>query len=95
MNLYNSCYTPCTGLLSLYSWWLYNNNAVKCNTLTRIVDTSVQVDFDDRQPALEGTAVSFSCPPGLMLNRPNMTICMENGEWEPDPREVKCQGINN
>ena len=48
-------------------------------------------------PALEGTILIFSCPPGMQLIGSNITIatvtCMENGEWEPDPRELKlkCQ----
>jgi hypothetical protein len=44
-------------------------------------------------PALEGTVVSFDCPPQQVLIGPNTTTCMRNGEWEPDPREVECKGI--
>ena len=44
-------------------------------------------------PAVEGTTVSFVCPPQYALNGPNTTTCMGNGEWEPDPREVECKGI--
>ena len=44
------------------------------------------------EPALEQTIVTFSCPPGLVLTGLNSTICMGDGEWEPDPREVKCKG---
>ena len=47
---------------------------------------------DYREPLLSGAAVSFSCPPGLALNGPNTTTCMENGEWEPDPSLVSCVG---
>ena len=43
-------------------------------------------------PAREGTAITFSCSPGLVLTGPNTTTCMDNGQWEPDPREVKCKG---
>ena len=48
--------------------------------------------------ALEGNIVSFSCSSGLVLTGPNSSICMRNGEWEPDPREVdchKCRHYNN
>ena len=43
-------------------------------------------------PALEGTNVTFSCPPGLILTGPNTSTCMRNGEWEPTPQDVKCLG---
>jgi hypothetical protein len=44
-------------------------------------------------PALEGTVLSFDCPPQYVIIGPNTTTCMGNGEWEPDPREVECKGI--
>ena len=43
-------------------------------------------------PVMEGTTISFSCHPGLILGGPNSSTCMGNGEWEPDPREVECRG---
>jgi hypothetical protein len=44
-------------------------------------------------PALEGTSVILECiSPYLVHRGPNITTCMENGEWEPDPREVNCIG---
>ena len=45
-------------------------------------------------PALEGASLTFSCPPGKILSGPNMTMCMKNGEWEPDLsiKDVKCVG---
>ena len=43
-------------------------------------------------PALEGQTVTFICPRGLTLNGSNSSMCMENGEWEPDPRKVECTG---
>ena len=42
--------------------------------------------------ALEGTNITFNCRPGLALTGPNLSTCMGNGEWEPDPREVRCKG---
>ena len=47
---------------------------------------------DYYDPALEGTNVTFSCPPGFVVLGPTTSTCMENGEWEPDPRQVKCIG---
>ena len=47
-------------------------------------------------PAVEGTTVSFHCPPGAVLHGINSSTCMENGEWEPAPIETNCllTGIN-
>ena len=36
--------------------------------------------------------MTFGCPHGLVLNGPNATTCMGNGEWEPDFEDVKCLG---
>ena len=44
-------------------------------------------------PSVEGATLSFVCPPQYVLNGPNTTTCMGNGDWEPDPREVECKGI--
>ena len=45
-------------------------------------------------PSLEGAVLSFDCPPQHVLIGPNTTVCMGNGEWGPDPREVECKGTN-
>ena len=59
----------------------------------------VQIDLDDlimvvkhRNPAMQGTTVSFSCPPGLLLIGSNASTCMGNGEWEPDIKGTRCKG---
>jgi hypothetical protein len=44
-------------------------------------------------PAVEGTTVTFKCPSQYDLIGPNITVCMGNGEWEPDPREIVCRGM--
>ena len=44
------------------------------------------------EPAMEGAAVTLVCPPRYTLIGPNTTMCMGNGEWEPDPSEVECKG---
>ena len=41
---------------------------------------------------IEGVNITFSCPPGHVLTGPKSTTCMENGEWEPDPEDIKCNG---
>ena len=43
-------------------------------------------------PALEGQIITFTCPPGQILNGYTSSACMGNGEWEPDLREVQCTG---
>ena len=48
-------------------------------------DESIRV-HGNLYPAVEGTSVTFSCPPGLVLTGPNTSTCMRNGEWEPDPK---------
>ena len=44
-------------------------------------------------PAVEGTTVILSCSPGQILSGPQASICMGNGEWEPDPKKAECIGI--
>ena len=70
-------------------------HAVKCKSLSgqlQSVNASIRVsDYSD--PALVGTNVTFECSSAnLVFIGPNMSRCMGNGEWEPDPREVKCVG---
>jgi hypothetical protein len=31
---------------------------------------------------IEGSVITFSCPPGLVLTGPNSAICTGNGRWE-------------
>ena len=56
-------------------------------------DTVPRVEsYDDNimVPTLEGSTVSFTCPPGFMLTGPDSATCAESGEWEPDPRGIMC-----
>jgi hypothetical protein len=48
----------------------------------------------DRVPALVGSVATFSCPPGMVLTGPNVTTCMENRQWYPDPtsNNIVCKG---
>ena len=50
------------------------------------------VGFDDDFVPVEGSTITFSCPPGLVLNGSNSATCTGNGEWEPDPRGLICRG---
>ena len=42
-------------------------------------------------PVMEGINVSFRCRSEFKLSGPNLSTCVRNGEWEPDPSEVKCR----
>ena len=55
------------------------------------IDKSIRI-YGSMNPTIEGTSVTFSCPPGLVLTGPNTSMCMRNGEWEPDPQKLKCLG---
>ena len=59
-----------------------------CDRLASESDKSVS----HRTPALEGTVAAISCPPKMILTGPNVTICMANGYWEPDPKNAVCKG---
>ena len=39
---------------------------------------------------IEGSTITFSCPPGSMLIGPNSATCTDSGEWEPDPSGLMC-----
>ena len=52
-------------------------------------DSKLYVMYSDLR-LIQGTMVNFSCPPGLILNGTVSAACAGNGEWEPDPQDVKC-----
>ena len=52
---------------------------------------SVAIVGDDN-PALVGANVTFVCPPELVPTGPITATCMENGEWDSDPRNTECKG---
>ena len=43
-------------------------------------------------PAVAGTNATIRCLSGKQLTGPNTLTCMENGKWDPDPRETECKG---
>ena len=73
-----------------------NQHTVNCGSPTeRVLSREViaEVGYSENSIAMEGAVANFSCPPGLVLTGPNTTTCMENGEWEPEPRKIECKGI--
>ena len=63
--------------------------AAKCTNPMELTNASA-VGYED--PAQEGQTITFTCPPGQMLNGSTYSTCMGNGEWEPDPGDVECIG---
>ena len=52
------------------------------NLLPRLENApAIRIEDYDGIP-LEGTNITFSCPPGAVLNGPNLATCAENGRWE-------------
>ena len=47
------------------------------------------VSGDDNNVFVNGTSVSFYCSIGT-LSGPNVTMCMDDGVWRPNPAEVRC-----
>ena len=82
--------------MQLFSWFLYFHNIItvaNCGhpklLLTISNNSTSKIEAYNDLP-VEGSTVRFSCPPGLVLIGPNSAICLENGEWEPDPSQLMC-----
>ena len=74
---------------------LYTCHTVTCDyPLTQSLHDPVIVvsGSQDSHPLIEGQFITYTCPPGFILTGPNMSICMGNREWEPDPGQVDCIG---
>ena len=57
--------------------------------LLSITDDSV-IAMGHLNLSVNGTVVTFSCPPGLMFNGPESVMCTHTGQWEPAMSEVNC-----
>ena len=62
-----------------------------CGNPEELIGDSVSVS-GYTPPAVEGTTVTFQCPPGAVLDGINSSTCMENGEWEPALFDISCAG---
>ena len=72
---------------------LIYHTIVTCEDVDLILLSSPRHEFVGyHDPAVEGTSANFICPLGQTLTGPNSSMCMENGEWVPDPSEVGCRG---
>ena len=66
---------------------------MNCGNPAALLKASLFINDEmQRDPHIPGDNITFYCAPGLVLTGPNISICMWNGEWEPDPREVTCEG---
>jgi hypothetical protein len=59
------------------------------------IDINVSHSISESDTVQEGTIITLSCPPGFILTGSNTSTCMDNGEWEPDPRLVECIQLGN
>ena len=69
-------------------------SAVKCGSPVSDESVSFVLVMGLTYVALEGDVATFSCSSGFVLTGSNISTCMGNGKWEPDPREVMCEGDN-
>ena len=78
--------------LTVVNYPLFFNSATRIceNPEAQISDSVIVSGYTDS--AVEGTTVTFHCPPGLVLDGINSSMCMENGEWEPALFEINCLG---
>jgi hypothetical protein len=53
---------------------------------------TIQSHIWSKGPWLERHAISYSCASGLKVIEMNSSICMVNGQWEPDPSDITCTG---
>jgi hypothetical protein len=76
--------------------YIVSYHAVTCNyPPTQLLHRAVVVVSGSQDsPPIEGQFITYTCPPdpGFVPTGPNISICMGNGEWEPDPGEVDCIG---
>ena len=66
----------------------------KCDSPLTSDGSGVIVTTGYSDLALEGTNITFNCSSGFLINGPTMARCTGTGQWNPDPREVKCIGNN-
>ena len=79
-------------------FYFYYRLLVSCGDPINLTKSSSKINvayYVHITPPVEGAQIYFSCPPGLLLSGLNSSTCMENGEWEPTPREVECEGTDD
>ena len=85
-------YSVCCGLYHEYYYHPFVCTANCGYPASDSIDEALRV-IGYEAPMLEGSSIILDCFPGYALIGSNSATCMENGEWEPDPRDVECEGI--
>ena len=59
--------------------------------LPMVNNDSITRVFGDNHLPVEGSIITFSCPPGMELIGSNSATCTDNGEWKlSDPSGLMC-----
>ena len=69
-------------------------HAVTCDLPNHLLRDNVMVSGSQESPHRKGQFITYTCPPGFILDGSNISVCNENGEWEPDPGVLDCIGDN-
>ena len=81
----------------MMKWYKDCNNChttpVTCDLPSQLLEPPVTVYAESQDsPPIEGQLITYTCPTGFVLTGSNVSVCTENGEWEPDPGQVDCIG---
>ena len=66
------------------------NNEYNLSVVCTITNCTSIIVIESNEVPTEGSTVTFSCPPGLVLTGPSSATCAGNGEREPDPSQLMC-----
>ena len=69
-----------------------------CENITTLINNQVEIMARDGVQFQDGYHITYMlyCPAGKMLTGTERrsdittTTCMKNGEWEPDPTDIRC-----
>ena len=61
--------------------------------LMPLIDSLVVVEENNILCAIEGSHITYHCQPGMVPSVTKMSICMEDGTWSPNPRDLMCTSI--
>ena len=65
----------------------------KCD-LPTLRDESIIITSNTEGPLIGGITISYSCSQTWQtISGSNISTCMDNGHWEPDPMDTSCIGI--
>ena len=73
-------------------------HTVKCGNLLHLLADDSTTVAGHSNPSLVGSNITIGCRFGSVSAEIDSTTnitCMENGEWNPDPEQIKCKGIKS